>query len=222
VAGPGEDIGPATEAVGGIGATAGPAGRPETAEPGGDAADPGASATGPGAGAAAPAGEAIEPGRATARSRFLSSIPPMAVSVSRRTRTSLGARRSEMPPGAYVCSSGTRRTARGSARGGSASGGQPPPPASRGVHQRGGATIEATAFGRMKVPGPARLRRTGTGRAVAAANRVARAASDPIVASRRPPGGPGRRSRCWTAGPSGAAALSSSGAVLMSPPVSST
>jgi hypothetical protein len=150
------------------------------------------------------------PARATALNRVSGASPPItAVSVIRRTCTSAGAMLSAMPPGVQVCSFGTFRTARGSPRGGSRAADTAAPACSSGVHHRGGATAERPVEPTRIASVAASARRTTTGRAAPAANRVVADASMPIEpVRRRPVRGPGKRSRRPTSRPSDASPAS--------------
>ncbi|SOD70940.1 hypothetical protein SAMN05892883_0561 [Jatrophihabitans sp. GAS493] len=158
---------------------------------------------------------------AMSRARAPVPIGPAAdTSSRRRTLATVATRFSAMPPGVQVCSLGTCRAARGSARLGSSLGRSRPAvagvsasvrasrsgsAASVGVHQRGGRTPASAKRRTGSSPGPASKRRSGTGRPVAVAKRVDARATLPIPDARsRPIGGPGRRSRCVSLSPNDA------------------
>ncbi len=151
-------------------------------------------------------------------------IEPTAVtSAMRRTRASEEIRLSAIPPGVHVSSFGTRRTARGSPRGGrSADRTVLPSTTVAGVHQRGGATAAPAPVPRSRTGvGAARARRITMGRDVAAANRIeaeATAPTEPVRA--RPARGPGKRSRRPTSSPN--AFGGGSGVLIRPSPASST
>ena len=149
-------------------------------------------------------------------------IGPAAVTSSiRRTGIAVETRPPAILPGERGWSSvGTCRAARANPRGGSvgtAGVGPGAPdssaaPFSPGVHQRGGRISACPSERADTVAAAASARRTATGRAVAAANRLEEAATSPGLAARdRPAGRPGRRSRWAAARPSAVRSTSPAG-----------
>jgi len=145
--------------------------------------------------------------RARAPSLEVTMEPAAFTSALTRTRIVSGLRRAGTAPGRRVASSGMRWTMSGRPRGISAACSAARFAARSGAvcaHQRGGETsapaVERTAIG---AAGPARARRTATGRPQPLAIRTDDDATDPIGDGRsRPRRGPGRRMRAATARPS--------------------